>query len=594
MDNRRLLIAALLSMAVLVLWQVLFPPPRPAPRPAPAAEASEEATDSAAASARPAPGAAESPPAAAAAAAAGAADAAAPAAALPPVADESESRTVVESETMRAEFTNRGAQLVSLVLQGRRGERGEPLELVQRRTDSPYPFALIDDAGRPLAVQQALFRLERSEAPEGTRLAFAYRGELGSAEKRFLVRSDGRIDFEVTADAAGFGLLVGPGLGVHDVESLDNRQNPRGVVWSVGGEVDLAVPKDLDKPTELAGRALDWVGLEDTFFLAAVVPGEGVEAARLEPVVLRPAEAPKTFDAVPLPPDGELRADEKKFARDVRIVLVADDGRLEGISYWGSKQYDRLAAMPWGLERTVRFGSLKLLALPLLRALQWIHGHLVANYGWAIVLLTTALKLALLPLSLAAFKSMRKMQKLQPRMQSIREKWRGKLRDKQGRFNADAQRQMNEEIMGLYRAEGVNPAGGCLPILVQLPIFFAFYTMLSTAVELKFASWLWVPDLTEPEPFAALLRPLPLLMGATQVIQQRMTPPPPDPIQRKMLQAMPVVFTFFSLWFPSGLVLYWLTNNLWSIAQQALYNSFQNRHAEAPAEAPRARGGKKR
>jgi YidC/Oxa1 family membrane protein insertase len=588
-DNRRLLIAALLSMAVLVLWQVLFPPPRPAPRPpAPAVEA----TDAGAAEAAPAGGAAAAPAAPGASAAPAAAPPEAP---LPAVAAEAEAPTVVETETIRAEFTNRGAQLVSLVARGRFRERGEPLELVQRRADSPYPFALVDAEGRPLALSRALFHVERSETAEGVALVFAYRGELGAAEKRFLVRPDGRIDFEVEAGAPGFGVLVGPGLGVHDVAALDNRQNPRGVVWSVGGEVDRAAPKDLDEPRELGGRALDWVGLEDTFFLAAMVPGAGVETARLEPVVLRPAEAPKTFDAVPLPADGELRAEEKQYPRDVRVVLVADDRRLEGVSYWGSKQYDRLAAMPWGLERTVRFGSLKILALPLLRALQWIHGHVVANYGWAIALLTTALKLALLPLSLAAFKSMRKMQKLQPRMQSIRERWRGKLRDKQGRFNADAQRQMNEEIMGLYRTEGVNPAGGCLPILVQLPIFFAFYTMLSTAVELKFASWLWVPDLTEPEPFPALLRPLPLLMGVSQVIQQRMTPPPPDPIQRKMLQAMPIVFTFFSLWFPSGLVLYWLTNNLWSIAQQALYNSFQNRHAEAaPAAAPRARGGKKR
>jgi YidC/Oxa1 family membrane protein insertase len=244
--------------------------------------------------------------------------------------------------------------------------------------------------------------------------------------------------------------------------------------------------------------------------------------------------------------------------------------------------------MPWGLERTVHWGMLGFLAQPLLRALQWIHAQIVPNYGWAIVILTALLKIVLLPLSLASFKSMRKMQKLNPRMQAIREKWRGKLRDKNGRFVPDAQRQMNEEIMGVYRAEGVNPVGGCLPVLVQLPIFFAFYQLLSTAVELWHSPWLlWVKDLTAPDAYYVL----PLIMGATQVIQQRMTPPPPDPIQRKMIQAMPFVFTIFSLGFASGLVLYWLTNNVLSIVQQKLYNDYQDRHQE-PATATVATSAK--
>jgi YidC/Oxa1 family membrane protein insertase len=191
---------------------------------------------------------------------------------------------------------------------------------------------------------------------------------------------------------------------------------------------------------------------------------------------------------------------------------------------------------------------------------------------------------------------MRKMQKLAPKMQAIRERYRPKLRDKQGRFNAEAQRQMNEEIMGLYRAEGVNPAGGCLPILVQLPIFFAFYQLLSTAVELWRSPWeLWIRDLTAPDPYWVL----PIVMGVSQLVQTKMTPPPPDPVQRRLIQAMPIVFTVFSLGFPSGLVLYWLTNNILSIAQQGLYNRIRERaeaHEQEGAEAEKAatrRRGKK-
>jgi YidC/Oxa1 family membrane protein insertase len=175
-------------------------------------------------------------------------------------------------------------------------------------------------------------------------------------------------------------------------------------------------------------------------------------------------------------------------------------------------------------------------------------------------------------------------------MQAIRERYRPKLRDKQGRYNPDAQRQMNEEIMGLYRAEGVNPAGGCFPIVVQLPIFFAFYQLLSTAVELWRSPWaFWIHDLTAPDPYWVL----PIVMGLSQVVQQRMTPPPPDPIQRRMIQAMPIVFTIFSLGFPVGLVLYWLTNNILSIGQQAIYNSIRERAEHAAEPEKPAVGGKR-
>jgi YidC/Oxa1 family membrane protein insertase len=342
--------------------------------------------------------------------------------------------------------------------------------------------------------------------------------------------------------------------------------------------------------------------------LLATAPPVAVTPARelaLEPVLLDSAVAPATpeaaaeahpLEARPLPPGGKLGKTDKELPRDVRAYLFSDGARFEATAVWSAKQYDHLAELPYGLERTVRWGTFGFLARPLLLGLQWIHANVVANYGWAIVLLTVALKLVLLPLSITAFKSMRKMQKLAPKMQAIRERWRPKLRDKNGRFNPESQRAMNEEVMGLYRSEGVNPAGGCLPILVQLPIFLAFYNMLSTAVELKWASWLWVPDLALPEPFPLLLRPLPLIMGLTQVIQQRMTPPPPDPMQKTMMQLLPVVFTFFSLGFPSGLVLYWLTNNVLTIGQQMVYNRLRDRSegVHVPIETAPVRKGKKK
>ena len=579
MDNRRLLFAALLSMGVLLLWQYLVPPPEPQrpPLPAPASPAGPGA---------PAPGTAVTPEAAPAAAPAATAARDLPA---EPVEAAAESRIVLENAELRAEFTNRGAQLVSLVVKGKTADSGEPLELVRPRPAPPYPFALLGADGAAAPFEAALYEPTRSATTGGEELVFRYRGALGASYKRFLLHGDGRLDFVVEADAGGFGLLVGPGLRAFTRADLDNRQKRRSAVWATAGEVEVLDARAAEETQRLAGGALEWIGLEDAYFLSVLVPEQGVAEARLEPQLLEPTDAPTAFSARPFPADGELGREDAKLPRDLRLVLTAANGRVAGTSYWGPKQYDRLAAMPWGLERTVQWGWLGVIARPMLRALQWIHAHLVANYGWSIVLLTTFLKIALLPLSISAFKSMRKMQKLNPRMQAIREKWRGKLRDKQGRFNPEAQRQMNEEIMGLYRQEGANPAGGCLPILVQLPIFFAFYTLLSTTVELWNAPWIgWIKDLSEHDPFFVL----PILMGVSQVVQQRMTPPPPDPVQRKIIQAMPVVFTFFSLWFASGLVLYWLTNNLWSIVQQMLYNSFKDHHPEGAVPAP-AKGGRK-
>lgn len=581
MDNRRLFLAAILSMAVLFLWQVLFPPPEPAPRPVAVPSATE---------AFPAPaGAAPSVPAPVPSGESVAAVAPAVAPAAEPIAAQAEERVVLENEELRVELSNLGGQLVSLVVKGKTAESGEPLELVQRRPAEPYPFALVDARGASHALNSALFAIDRAAESGSTEVVFRYRGEAGFASKRYRLGAAGELEIEVETDVSGLGLMVGPGLRERDIKELENRFLNRSAVWSVGGEVTVEAVGDLEETLRIPGPGLDWIGLEDTYFLAAMVPREGVVEARIEPLLLDATEDVRSFAARTLPAADQLTAQDKKLPREARVVLVAGNGRIAASSYWGPKQYDRLVAFGRGLEGTVRWGWLGFLARPMLWALQWIHEHVVANYGWAIVVLTTLLKLLLLPLSLAAFKSMRKMQKLNPRMQAIREKWRGKLRDKQGRFNPDAQRQMNEEIMGLYRAEGVNPAGGCLPILVQLPIFFAFYQLLSTTVELWRSPWaLWIADLTAPDPYYVL----PIVMGLTQVIQQRMTPAPPDPIQRRMIQAMPIVFTLFSLGFPSGLVLYWLTNNVLSIVQQGIYNRYQDSHAAVQAPAGPARGGK--
>jgi YidC/Oxa1 family membrane protein insertase len=577
-DNRRLFLAAALSMAVLLLWQYVFPAPEPpAPSAPPPAVVGELAAAAAASPSAPA-GAVAAPVAAAEALAAVPAE---------PIEATQEERFFLENERLRAEFSNRGAVLVSLVLRGQAGSAGGELEMVAPRGESPRPFALFDATLAPLSENGALFAVEPEEEPSGRALRFRYQGPLGAAEKRFLLRADGRLDLEVsTPGRNGAGLMIGPGLRARTVEDLANRFDRRLGAWLAAGEVETEDPAKAKDPLRLPGASLGWIALEDTYYLTALMPSAPVEGAVFEPVLLAPGQAAGTFDARPVPSGGEVARADKDLTREFRAFLFARGERLEATTFWGAKHYDALAELPYGLEKTVRWGTLGFLARPLLLALHWIHDNLVSNYGWAIVLLTVALKLVLLPLSISSFKSMRKMQKLSPKMQAIRERWRPKLRDKQGKFNSDAQRQMNEEVMGLYRQEGVNPAGGCLPILVQLPIFLAFYNMLSTAVELKWAPWaLWIKDLAEQDPYFVL----PIVMGATQLIQQRMTPPPPDPFQKRMMQFLPVVFTVFSLGFPSGLVLYWLTNNVLTIGQQVVYNRIRDQSEEAAEAAAPAR-----
>ncbi len=498
---------------------------------------------------------------------------------------------MLENDALRAEFSNRGATLVSLRVKGMNGAAGSPggeLELVAPRKEGPLPFALLGPGGESLAANGALFVATRETTKEGERLRFQYRDGQGEVEKSFLLGPDGRMEIVVAAPALpGFNLLLGPGLRARTAEELASRFELRRAVWSAAGEVETHDPAKANELLELPGETLNWVGLEDTYFLTAVVPLEPVAKARFRPVLLVPAGEERTFDARPVPaPPAEIAATDKDLARDFTLEIEAREGRIAATSYWGSKQLDRLTAMPYGLDKTVQLGMFGFLARPLLYSLQWIYANVVSNYGWAIVLLTIVLKIVLLPLSISAFKSMRKMQLLNPKMQAVRERWKGKLRDKNGRFNSDAQRQMNEEIMGLYRSEGVNPAGGCFPMLIQLPVFFAFYSLLSSAVELWRSPWIgWIHDLTASDPYYVL----PIVMGLSQIIQQRMTPAPPDPVQKRLMQFLPVVFTIFSLGFASGLVLYWLTNNILTIAQQKIYNSIKDH--EPKVEVVTAKGG---
>jgi YidC/Oxa1 family membrane protein insertase len=208
------------------------------------------------------------------------------------------------------------------------------------------------------------------------------------------------------------------------------------------------------------------------------------------------------------------------------------------------------------LDRTLDYGFLWILAEPIFKAMKMIH-NVIGNWGWSIILLTLGIKLILYPLSAASLKSMAKMRNLQPQMVRLKELY------------GDDRQKMSQETMSLYKKEKVNPAGGCFPMLLQMPVFISLYWVLMESVEIRHAPWVfWIQDLSAKDPYFVL----PLIMGASMFLMQKLQPAPTDPMQAKIMQIMPIAFTFLFMAVPSGLVLYWTVNNLLSMAQQWFVN----------------------
>lgn len=237
--------------------------------------------------------------------------------------------------------------------------------------------------------------------------------------------------------------------------------------------------------------------------------------------------------------------------------------------YVGPKIIDRLENVAPNLDRTVDFGWLFFIAYPLFLILEWFH-DLVGNWGVAIILLTVVVKAAFFKLSATSYRSMANMRRVTPQIQRLREQY------------GDDRQKMSQEMMALYKKEKINPLGGCLPILVQMPVFISLYWCLFESVQLRHAPFLWINDLSVMDPYFIL----PILMGVSMFIQMSLNPTPPDPIQARVMKMMPLIFTVFFLWFPAGLVLYWLVNNILSIAQQwVITRQIENSGNKKPAKA---------
>jgi YidC/Oxa1 family membrane protein insertase len=237
-------------------------------------------------------------------------------------------------------------------------------------------------------------------------------------------------------------------------------------------------------------------------------------------------------------------------------VPVGQSADYKASFYIGPKDQDALIGMAEYLDRTLDYGFLWILAEPIFKAMKMIHS-VIGNWGWTIILLTLGIKLILYPLSAASLKSMAKMRNLQPQMLRLKELY------------GDDRQKMSQETMSLYKKEKVNPAGGCFPMLLQMPVFISLYWVLMESVEIRHAPWIfWIQDLSAKDPYFVL----PIIMGASMLFMQKLQPAPTDPMQAKIMQIMPIAFTFLFMGFPSGLVLYWTVNNLLSMAQQWFVN----------------------
>lgn len=240
------------------------------------------------------------------------------------------------------------------------------------------------------------------------------------------------------------------------------------------------------------------------------------------------------------------------FVYPATTVAPGETAEVGATAYVGPKIIDRLEAIAPNLDRTVDFGWLFFISLPLFYILQWFHS-LVGNWGVSIILLTVLVKAVFFHLSATSYKSMAKMRAVAPQLTRLKELY------------GDDRQRMSQEMMALYKREKINPLGGCLPILVQMPVFISLYWVLFESVQLRHAPFmLWIQDLSQMDPYFIL----PILMGASMFLQMHLNPTPPDPMQAKIMKMMPLIFTVFFLWFPAGLVLYWLVNNILSIAQQ--------------------------
>jgi len=551
--EKRLLIAIVLSIAVLFTWQLVFVKKQPiapvrdlpvearqvpesAPQPVPEAlqEQAEELT-----------GQTES----------------LPEAAGEPVSGEQEQKVRIDTPFYQAVWSTKGGVLTSWRLRQHTDDEGRDLELVSgaARELGRYPFAIrTDDPGFDRMLNDALYLPSRQslelQGGETKELRLEYADERGNRIQKIITfRGEGYdIDLQVNLWKNGQKIepyiVWGPQFGNLNPASQGSRIGSSPGISVLSGTKVWRHDERKYKPEENTYNFVTWASYDDQYFMALLIASSQNSSA--------------VFSRE------QINEGLSYYYLNVNFVQKA---------YLGPKQYDLLSDLGYEAKRAIRFGLFGFITEILYAGLKGIYSA-VPNWGWSIVLLTMIIKILFFPLTYQSTKSMSKMQDLQPKIKALRNKY------KKAKQDPEQRRKLNEETMRLYKQHGVNPAGGCLPMLIQLPIFWGFFQLLRVALEFRHSPWiLWIGDLSVKDPYYVI----PVLMGVTQFISQKMTPTSGDTTQQRMMLIMPVIMTIFFISFPSGLVLYWLTNNVLQIGQQYIMNRFMHKKKKESHGKPR-------
>ena len=547
----RLLLAFLLMGAVMFLSPYFFKsPPAPAKKTtAPASTAVQPKTET------PAPGemAASSP-----------ATAPAPAAEPVPAANatpqQPQPAVIIDTDNYHVVFNNQGANVRSWELKNYKGNDGKPLELVNTASKLGYPFSLSFPAEKPASDVNWKY-YKQTPDPDGMGVAFEYSDGHTVVHKSFQFQKNSylsKVAVDVTLDGRPIQSMIQWLGGFGDFTVNNPAASQRALYFSTTDNklTELTASKAKSGPVSSSGN-YSFAGIADTYFAAVFLPDHDgvVQQTTVSDTVRTPEEEkPQPFPG----------------------VAVSAGAANQFTLFVGPKDVDLLKRINPKLETMVDFGWLSIIAKPLFVITNWVNDAFVHNFGWSIVLVTVLIYVVLFPIRLSSMKSMRKMQALKPQIDTINAKY------KNLKFNDPRKTEQQQEVMDLYKKNGVNPMGGCLPMVIQLLLVWPFYKVFQVAVEMRGAHWLWVTDLSQPEHLA--IKILPIVMIITQFLSTKMTPTPTtDPNQQRMMMLMPLIFGFMFYNLPSGLVLYYVTGTLVSMGQQWFFN-----HTELAEEAARS------
>lgn len=479
------------------------------------------------------------------------------------VVAKTETTTTVENELYRITFTNRGAQVKSWVLKKYTDNHGKPLDLVNQKAAAKYGYPLslyTYDEGLRTKLADALYVPSKTgELNAPGSLNFEYSEGGLTVHKTFSFDSSYVIHAKVTVTQNGApvqAMLAWP-AGFGDQTTLPDYTNSSDIHVSQGGKSDETSYKKVSNGATLHGP-FDWAGVSDLYFGAIFLPDKPDDASLVT-----------LHNTIDIPKNAEHpNPDQVDHASVLGAAIGTSSGPLNVRVFVGPKALDVLQSIHSvsgpTLEHVVSFGWFAIIAKPLFLGMRLLYEHVVPNWGWAILLLTLVINLAMLPTRFQMMKSSVKMQRIQPQMDAIKAKY--------AKYKATDPRkqEMQKEMFALQKSEGVNMFGGCLPMLISYPLLYAFYEVLENVIELRHAPWLWIHDLSAMDP----LYLLPVCVVVSMFLMQYITPSPGmDPKQQKMMAfAMPAVFGFMMLHYGAGLSLYWAGSNFISMGQQMVIN----------------------